>query len=147
MTSTIHEPHAAGPAVMATGDYLDVPVRDFMRAGVVSIVEDASLRQAYRAMVDHRVHAVLVVGRREGRPLGWVTARGLLSRLDDPDRLVSVRDAVTERPETIEPSASAREALVALSQPGVGRLLVAHRSDHYPEGVVTDLDLLRLAHA
>jgi CBS domain-containing protein len=66
------------PSPAASGDYLETPVRDFMTPGVLVIAEDATLRQVYRALVAHSIHAVLVVGRNEGRPLGWVTARGLL---------------------------------------------------------------------
>ena len=68
--------HRNDPFPAASGDYLETPVRDFMTPGVLTIAEYASLRQVYRAMVAHSVHAVLVVGRTEGRALGWVTARG-----------------------------------------------------------------------
>ena len=88
---------------------------------------------------------MLVVGRQEGRPLGWVTARGLLGWAESDATIAPARDAITERPETIEPSASAREALIALSQPNVTHLLVCRRADHSPEGVVSELDLVRFA--
>jgi hypothetical protein len=44
----------------------------------------------------------------------------------------------------IGPSATAREALDLLDSTGATRLLVAHRADWLPEGVVADVDLLRL---
>lgn len=141
---------AAGPPPRAdehhlTGDHLETPVRRLMTPGVVSIVEEASLRSVYRAMVAHGVHAVLVVGRHAGRPLGWVTARGLLAWIDRDEGLTCARDAITEPPVTIEPSASAREALTALAQAGTTHLLVAHAADLMPEGVISDLDLIGLA--
>lgn len=49
-----------------------------MRPGVVTVAEDASVLQARRALQAHGVHAVLVVERSHGRPLGFITARGLL---------------------------------------------------------------------
>jgi CBS domain-containing protein len=129
-----------------TGDHLDTPVRELMTPGVVMIVEDASLRTAYRALVAHGVHAVLVVGRSGGMPLGWVTARGLLGRVEERDSgLRRVCDAITERPETIAPSATAHEAIRALGRPGVTHLLVASRPDQLPEGVIGEMDLARLA--
>jgi len=75
-----------------------------MTPGVVTIVEDASVKQARRALKAHAVHAVLVVGRDQGRPLGWVTARGLLSWVDRDESLAHARDAITEPPANIEPS-------------------------------------------
>jgi CBS domain-containing protein len=127
------------------GDHLDQPVRGYMTPGVVTLVEDASLRQAFGAMVAHHVHAVLVVGRERGLPLGWVTARGLLPYLESEDDMVYVRDAVSEEPRAIEPSATIREAVVALSQPGTSHLLVTPRTGVAPEGVLSDLDLMAVA--
>ena len=141
MTRT-HTPGTfSGPS---TGDHLDTPVREIMTPGVLTIAEDASLRHAYRAMVAHSVHALLVVGRKEGRPLGWVTARGLLALIGRDDSLASTREAITERPTTIEPSATAREALTALCQAGVSHLLVARNPEVSPEGVLAAIDLIAL---
>jgi CBS domain-containing protein len=41
-----------------------------MTPGILTIVEHASLTQVRRAMKHHGVHAVLVVGQEQGRPLG-----------------------------------------------------------------------------
>lgn len=126
-------------------DHLDTPVRALMTPGVVTIVEDATLRQAFAALVAHRVHAVLVVGRQRGMALGWVTAHGLLPYLERDDDLLCVRDAISEEPRTIEPAATAREAIVALSTPGTTHLLVTPRESLVPEGVVSDLDVAGVA--
>jgi CBS domain-containing protein len=116
-----------------------------MTAGVVSITEDAALERAYQALLAHSVHAVLVVGRGAAKPLGWVTARGLMAWLDRDRAMAFARDAITERPVTIAPSASARDALLALSQAGVSHLLVCHSPDLSPEGVVSAMNLMALA--
>jgi CBS domain-containing protein len=115
-----------------------------MTPGVVTIVEDASVKQARRAMDAHRVHSILVVGSGQGRPLGWITARGLLAWIDRDESLCFARDAITEPPTTIEPSASVHEAIRAILQPGVTRLLVQHHPDRYPEGVIGERDLVAL---
>jgi signal-transduction protein with cAMP-binding, CBS, and nucleotidyltransferase domain len=60
------------------------------------------------------------------------------------EALVSARDAITERPEQIDPNATAREAVTALSQAGVSHLLVCRSEQAMPEGVVSDLDLVAL---
>ena len=61
-------------------DRLATPVRAFMRPGVITVPEDASLLEAKRA-IRHGEHAVLVVSAEGGRPLGWVAASGLLKWL------------------------------------------------------------------
>ena len=126
------------------GDRLDTPVREVMRPGVIVLAEDAAVHQAQRALVAHGVHAVLVLAKDGGRPLGWVTSRGLVRWCDREIALASARDAVTEPAITIEPSASAREALEAMEREDASRLLVARHRDGLPEGVVADVDLLRI---
>ena len=130
---------------LSSPDPLDVEVRDAMTPGVITISETASLRQAHRALVNHGVHSILVVGRTTGKPLGWVTARGLLGRMTQDDSLCCAGDAITHPPASIQPSATLREALTALGQPGVAQLLVATRPQVLPEGVLSDLDVLAVA--
>jgi CBS domain-containing protein len=122
---------------------LDTAVSSIMRPGVVSVAEDASLQQARRAMIDHGTHAILVVGSRTGVPLGWITSRGLLSRLEC-DPFMPCSQSITEPPTYIGPSCSAAEAAEALSQPGVTHLLVSRMPGYPPEGIVSDFDLVRL---
>jgi CBS domain-containing protein len=131
--------------VSPTQDRLSTPVRDFMRPGVVTVPEHTSLLQAKRAMVRHGIHAVLVVANADGRPLGWVTAGGLLPWLerDDLDELPAAR-AITESPHRIEPDDTARGALAALAEPGVSHLLVCPAQDGPPFGVVSPLDVVEL---
>jgi len=121
---------------------LEREARELMTPGVVTIVEDATLRQVHRALLAHRVHALLVMGRHGGRPLGWVTARGLLAWLDKDESLACAREAVTEQPTAVEPSASGRDALIALAQPGVSHVLVQRTPETMPEGVISDVDLV-----
>ena len=137
-------PPAFGPSASA---FLEREVREVMTPGVVTIVEDASVRQARRAMRAHGVHAVLVVGNVQGRPLGWVTARGLLDWIGRDDSIAAAREAITEQPVSVEPSALVHEAVRALSQPGVSHLLVQRRPDALPEGVVSEADLIGVGEA
>jgi len=123
---------------------LQTPVRDFMRPGVIALSEDASLRQAERAMVRHGVHAILILGRTTGRPIGWVTSRGMLRWVTHDLGLVQASQGVTEAPASIEPGAPAHEAMRALSDPGVSHLLVARAPGETPQGVVSDLDVIAL---
>jgi CBS domain-containing protein len=122
---------------------LDEAVRDVMRPGVLSLAQDASLRDVARAMTTHRVHAVLIVGSESGVPLGWITTRGMLDWLDT-DLLFPCTRAITEATTYVTPSAPVSEALAKLSEQGVSHLLVARVAGQTPEGVVSDHDLVAL---
>jgi len=126
------------------GDRLDTAVRDIMRPGVIVLPDDASVVQAQRALLAHGVHAVLVIEHSRGGAVGWITSRGLLPWCDRDAALAHARDAVAEPAVFVEPSATAREALDALQREGVSRLLVARHEGALPEGVIADVDILRL---
>lgn len=128
----------------ATGGRFDTEVRAIMRPGAVVVPASATLLQAQRAMLSHGVHAVLVLEGNSGRLAGWVTSRGLLSWCDRDLALMPVRNAISEPPVSIRPSAPSREALALLERHHVSHLVVTHRHDEIPEGVVSDVDLLRL---
>lgn len=128
-----------GPAA----GWLRAQVRSFMCPGVVSVSGDASLLQVQRAMITHGVHAVLIAG--PGAPLGWVTAAGLLPWLGEDPALYRAASAISEEPAWISPSASAAEALQALADPAVSHLIVTPRPDTPAQGVVSEVDLVRLA--
>jgi CBS domain-containing protein len=119
---------------------LELDVSDVMTTGVVTVPDDSTLDQAVDAMAAHRIHAVLVVGAHAGTPLGWITTRGLLGLLGIDGR-TRATEAITEEPKAIEPGASLRSAIYAMSFPGVTRLMVRRRESTEPEGVVTDYDL------
>lgn len=119
-------------------------MRDFMRPGVIAVSEDASLRQAERAMVRHGVHAILVLGRTTGRPVGWVTSRSMLGWISHDLGLVQTGQAVSETPTYIDPGATAHEAVKALSDSAVSHLLVTRAPGETPQGVVSDLDVIAL---
>ena len=133
------EARAGGPADRR----LHTPVREFMRPGVIAVSDDASLQQAERAMVRHGVHAILLLGRSDGRPVGWITSHGMLAWLDHDLGLVPASKGVTEPPTYITPSATAEEAVAALKR-GVTHLLVARVPGETPQGVVADVDVLKL---
>ena len=123
------------------GDLGDREVADFMTPGCVTISDSASVADAANALAAHRVHAVLVLGARNGTPLGWVTARGLMGWLGKDCDLIPARDAITEQVKAISPRGSVRAAVYALSLAGSTHLLVRTKPDQLPEGVLTDFDL------
>src|SRR5512134_1434691 len=122
-------------------ELLEREVREFMTPGCVTISEDASVAQAAEALAKHRVHAVLVVGAKNGTPLGWVTARGLLGWVGRDRSAARASEAVTEQVTAIDPSQRLRVAHYALSLAGTTRLLVRSRPNLAPEGVLSEFDL------
>ncbi len=136
--------HQAVPYERTWGSRLDSHVRSIMRAGVIAVPEDASVRQVQRALVEHRVHAILVVRARSGDPVGWATTRGVLERALGDAALLPAALAVTEPVETISPGATAEDALRMMVERGAARLLVCRKPGAPPEGVLTDMDLVRL---
>jgi CBS domain-containing protein len=130
------------PGVIFDRNAEDIEVREVMRPGVVTVAEDASVLQARRALQAHGVHAVLVVERSHGRPLGFITARGLLAWIDRDETLAYARDAVSQAPIWVAPSASLREAVRAILEPGITHLLVRRGDGEMGEGIVSALDLL-----
>ena len=124
---------------------LRLEVADLMTPGCLVISEAASVAEAAAAMSAHRVHAVLVVGARNGTPLGWITHRGLMGWLGRERTLARASDAITEQVRAIPPHAQISTALYALSLAGVTRLLVRRKPDQLPVGVLSDFDLARAA--
>jgi predicted transcriptional regulator len=123
---------------------LDTEVRNVMTPDVVSIPADAPLREVLRTLAENRLGSVLVVDPVSERPLGWVTARRLLSRIAE-DETLHARDAITQEPASIQPWATVRQALTALQQPGVSKLLVGRIPGIPPQGILSDVDVIALA--
>jgi CBS domain-containing protein len=138
---TMHE--AVTPPPPPDARWLHTPVRAFMRPGVVTLAADASLLQAQRAMIAHGVHAVLIAG--ADGPVGWITAGGLLPWLGQEPALYTASSALSEMVAWIAPTASAADALRALADPAISHLVVAPRAGAPPQGVVSEIDLVRLA--
>lgn len=136
-------PPGGEPAQAAADSRLSSRARDLMTPGVISISEEASVAQAERALLIHGRHSVLVVGRRNGTPLGWVTARGLLDWLARDKQLARARDAITERAVSVHPFDSPADVIALMDREKVGQVLVAHDPHEAPEGVISVLDLVR----
>jgi CBS domain-containing protein len=134
-----------GPGRGYNDALLDREVAHFMTPGCVVISETASVADAAKAIAAHRVHAVLVVGGRNGTPLGWVTHRGLLGWIGRDRSLARATEAITEQVRAIPAHESLRTALYALSLSGTTRLLVRSKPNQMPEGVLSDFDLAMAA--
>jgi CBS domain-containing protein len=101
------------------------------------------LLQVQRAMIAHGVHAVLIVG--AAGPVGWITAGGLLPWLGQEPALYTASSALSEKVAWIAPTAPAADALHALADPAISHLVVCPRAGAPAQGVVSEIDLVRLA--
>ena len=128
-----------------TDALLEREVAEFMTPGCVVVSEAASVADAAKAMAAHRVHAVLVLGSKNGTALGWVTHRGLLGWIGRDRTLARATEAITEQVSAIPAHEPLRTALYALSLSGTTRLLVRSRPNQMPEGVLSDFDLAMAA--
>jgi len=141
---TVIQSRPLGLEHLLHGDHLDIPARELMTPRVVSVIEDASLHEAFRVMSTHHIHAILVVARDTGRPLGWLTSHGLLAHAGDK-RVTRAREAIMDCPACVEPTAPARTAAQLMLDRGISHVLVGASAEVPPQGVISDYDLARLA--
>ena len=110
---------------------------------LITVSDGATLHQVRHTMTGNGVDAVLVVGRVNGSPLGWITATGLLAHLDDDPFATRAVDLISEQPNVIGPGEPLRNAATMLAAPGVTHLLVSGGRSF--AGVLTARDLLHVA--
>jgi CBS domain-containing protein len=117
-------------------------VADVMSHGIVVCRDDATARQAARAMTDRRSRSLVVVAA-DGRPLGVVTGTDLLAlgRGEVDARRVA---ELMHAPVTIEPGATLREAADRMLQHEIHRLVVVDPAapQSVPLGIVSTADLV-----
>jgi CBS domain-containing protein len=119
-----------------------VPARtaaDAMRTAVVTIGDDAEVREAARLMVRHRIHRVVVT--RNGRAIGILSARDAM-RAVFFERLVAPLSSVMSAPvETIDIGDPIRAAVDRLAEINVHGLVVV--DGEWPVGVFTQAEAIK----
>jgi CBS domain-containing protein len=121
---------------------LDAPVKsvhDVMTRELVTVDGDTTLTEAARLMTERRVGAALVF---DGERLaGILTERDVLRAVADGRLETRAADAMTARPETVEPSESASHAATLMIHGGFRHLPVVERDAVV--GIVSIRDLVR----
>lgn len=82
------------------------------RAGVVSIAPEASVLEAAQRMNEHRIGALIVQNPHDGRAVGILTERDILTRIVAEGRLpelVTVREVMTRKPIVCSPDTTLDE--------------------------------------
>lgn len=121
-------------------------VRELMHEGILTCDAAASPGEIAALLIEHRVHALLVL--EAGQPVGVVSDTDLLSGewlAIDADSLavmrgLAARDLMTAPPETVDADAEAAEAAALLRERHLGRLLVLDSAT--PVGVLAVSDLV-----
>jgi CBS domain-containing protein len=132
---------SAHDAPQAGGNLLRLGVGDLIVREAVTADAKMSVQDAARLMTRERVSSLLVL--RDGELEGIVTDRDLRIRLvaEGRDGATLLREIMTPRPHTIPRSASAFEALMAMSRLRIHHLPVVDRDGL--QGMVSTHDLLR----
>ncbi len=137
-------------------------VGNFMTRGVVTVAPDASIADAAKLMLEHKVSGLPVVGA-DGHVVGIVSEHDLLREMDGdrhgphwmelmiedaglPDGLAQLRSrkvsaVMTPNPATVAPAASLVEACRLIEDRGVKRLPVV--KDGKLVGIIARADLVR----
>jgi signal-transduction protein with cAMP-binding, CBS, and nucleotidyltransferase domain len=132
---------------MAEVDVSRIKVSDVMTTEVVVVGVDEKARKAAVLMDKHGIGCV-VVADSQGRPVGIITERDLVSRVMakglDADE-VTCREIMSTPLITIEPQAPLTMAMSMMAKNKIRRLVVLDRGKLV--GVITERDVLRVAPA
>jgi CBS domain-containing protein len=134
------------PAMRSQPTEAKQTVGSAMHSGVVTCRPDASLRTVARLLAEHRIHAVVVTGPEETAPSAVVTDRDVVFAFSrgQLDRLTA-RDAASEPTITVRADHDLRDAAETMAHHGVTHIVVTAKGDHTPIGILSSLDIAKVA--
>jgi len=117
-------------------------VRDVMSSPVITVDEDATAVCVAELMEKHELGCIVVVNK-EGKPIGIITERDLVTRVLaknlKPD-VVKAKDVMTTPLITIEPDETINEAARKMSRLNIRRLGVVYKGELV--GLISSKDIL-----
>lgn len=131
-------------------DFEHATVADAMHPGILTCAPQATLREVARTMADHQVHAVAVLGigdgGREHLVWGIVSDLDLVRALQAPgaERTTAGEVAATE-PVTVDATEPLAAAARVMGEHDVHHVVVVSGADPRPIGIVSSLDVARVA--
>ena len=138
------------PLHTPTSPLAGATVRTAMQLGLFHCPPDADLRTLARVMVERSIHCVVVGGvHREhgGERLtyGIVSDLDLMRGLQEPDGARIASDVATTELVTVLPSETLETAARLMNEHGTAHLIVASPQTGLPVGIVSTLDIARVA--
>lgn len=128
----------------AIGIRTRVLVKDIMSSPVFTIDEDAAVDEAARLMDEHELGCVIVASK-EGKPLGIITERDLVTRVlakNAKASKLSAKDVMTSPLITVDPDETLSDAAKRMSDLNVRRLGVMYKGNLV--GIVSSKDILAI---
>jgi hypothetical protein len=108
-------------------------------AGAVP-VEDTPLQRVRRAMSQHQVDAILVLGRDDSAPLRWVTRDGLIRKAEREPSRNGARQAIVDVVAHLKADTTLAQLRELVKEPNVARVLIW--TDAGPVAIVSAAELL-----
>jgi CBS domain-containing protein len=115
-------------------------VRDIMQKNVISISEDKSALDAAKLITEKDISFLVVV--KEGKPIGVVTERDFVRKIDAEDKNASqvpLSKIMSYKFRSVEPSTDIEDAVQKMLNHNVRRLIVLENEKLV--GVITQTDL------
>lgn len=119
---------------------INAPITEIMQEDVVTVRDDASLKDAVSAMIDRSVGGLPVVDG-DKRIVGIITERDIVHLMGDTISGRPVSEAMSERVTTAPPGTTIEAAAKTMVSSGFRRLPVV--TDGYVCGIITATDIMR----
>lgn len=143
----VHAADAGG--LSAAGTLQDFKVADAMSAGVITCSAVRDLADVASIMGTNHVHCLVVpdLDEREGAARRWgvVSDGDLVSALATGDMEITAGRIAATDPVTVEAGESVERACRLMAEHGVSHLLVCAHGSSWPAGVISTLDVARVA--
>jgi crotonyl-CoA carboxylase/reductase len=118
-------------------------VKDVMNRSLVSCALDSSLEDVAELMIQHKIHAVVVM--ENGKPVGVVTQTDMAlarqGKTQEDARQITARTAMTPGCATCNANDTLTEAISKMTRQRIHRLVVLE--DDVPTGVLSMTDVVR----
>ena len=123
---------------------INAQLSSFLRAKVVSVTPQTSIKTSMETLVTAKVGSVVVVDA-ENRPLGIFTQSDALRRVVIPDHPTAspIEQVMTAPPATISASSTAYDAMLAMAMHRIRHLVILDGEDKVV-GVVSERDLFAM---
>jgi CBS domain-containing protein len=122
----------------------DATVADAMHTGLITCAADATVAEVAQAMAQERIHCVVVADGDGRRPWAVVGDLDLMAALaaggQDPAAALAATEVVT-----VFPATPLAEAARMMAEHQVSHLVVLDPATAHPIGVVSTLDVARVA--